>query len=422
MGGGRPALLPKQGSSWESLREQLSAFKALDYDWKKGRLCAYTYYYDEDLLRVQQEAYNAYIVENAQGLGRAFGSLAQMQEDIFGMAYGLFNAPQTAGAAFTSGGTESIFEIVKTARTRARAIGSTDTRKHNIVAPYSAHPALNKAGMLLDVEVRRLDVQSNYRADVTAMANAIDENTILIFASAPCYPYGVFDPIAEIASFAEAHSIWLHVDGCFGGFISPFAKMLGYPIPEWDFTIPGVTSISADLHKYGFAVKGASLAIFRDKELQKYEQFEFSGWPRGTYSTMTFAGSKPAGSIAAAWAVMRYLGEEGYVRTTKATMDATMRLIRGINAIPGLKCLEPNGESPLYAFLSMDSSIDIMAVADQLQSQGWYPGRMRDPLSIHQSVNPVHLKIVDEYLADLRRAVTVTRDSGMAGQFKERTY
>jgi len=124
---------------------------------------------------------------------------------------------------------------------------------------------------------------------------------------------------------------------------------------------------------------------------------------------MTFAGSKPAGSIAAAWAVMRYLGEEGYVRTTKATMDATMRLIRGINAIPGLKCLEPNGESPLYAFLSTDSSIDIMAVADQLQSQGWYPGRMRDPLSIHQSVNPVHLKIVDEYLADLRRAVTVTK-------------
>jgi glutamate/tyrosine decarboxylase-like PLP-dependent enzyme len=422
MDSSRATSLPKQGSSWEGLREQLKAFKALDYDWRKGRLSAYTYYYDEELLRVQREAYSAYMVENALGLGRVFGSLAKMQNEIFDMAYGLFNAPQTAGASFTSGGTESIFEIVKTARTRARAVGSTDTRKHNIVAPYTAHPALNKAAMLLDLEVRRVALQSNYRADVKAMANATDENTILIFASAPCFPYGVFDPISEIASFAESHSIWMHVDGCFGGFISPFAKILGYPIPEWDFRIPGVTSLSADLHKYGFAVKGASLAIFRDKALQKYEQFEFGGWPRGTYATPTFAGSKPAGSIAAAWAVMRYLGEEGYVRTTKASMDATMQFIDGINAIPGLKCLEPNGETPLYLFSSTDPSVDIMAVADRLKSQGWYPGRMREPLAIAQAVNPVHLKFVDEFLSDVRQAVKATRESRVAGKFDERTY
>jgi sphinganine-1-phosphate aldolase len=414
--------LPKKGSTWESLKEQLNAFKSLDYDWKKGRLCAYVYYFDEDLLEVQKQAYNAYIVENALGLGGAFGSLAKMQEEIFEMAFGLFNAPPTAGAAFTSGGTESLFEVVKTARTRARAHGPKHNRKHNIVAPYSAHPALNKAGNLLDVEVRRLPLQTNYRADARAIAEAIDPDTILIFASAPCYPYGVFDPIAEIGAFAAARSIWLHVDACFGGFISPFAKMLGYQIPDWDFTIPGVTSISADLHKFGFTAKGASLVIFRDKELQKYERFEFSGWPRGTYSTLTFAGSKPGGSIAAAWAVMRYLGEEGYLRTTKASMDATMQLIRGINAIAGLKCLEPNGESNLYAYTSVDRCIDIMAVADRLQSKGWYPGRMRDPLSIQQAVNPVHLKFVDEYLADLRQAVNAVRDSGAVGRFNERTY
>ncbi len=292
----------------------------------------------------------------------------------------------------------------------------------NIVAPLSAHAALNKAGDVMDVEIVRVPLANEYRADVAAMAEAIDGNTIMLFASAPCFPYGVFDPIRELGQVATERNLWLHVDGCWGGFVSPFAKRLGYPIPDWDLSVPGVTSLSTDIHKFGFSAKGASLLLFRDRKMKELERFEFSGWPRGTYATPTFMGSRPAGSIASAWAVMRHLGMDGYLRTTKATMDATMAFIEGIDGIAGLKCLRPIGEANLYAYVSEDPDIDIMAVADGLLAKGWFPGRMREPLAIQQGVNPVHLPIVPEYIRDVAEVVEDVRESKRSGVYKEGTY
>lgn len=415
---------PETGTPWAELRDRLVGLKAADLDWRHGRLPAYIYYYDEDLLRVQTEAYALYAVENALGEGKAFFSLTRMLDDIAAMARDLFHAPPEAGVTFTSGGTESLFEAVRTARKRHRARHGPAPRAGglNVVAPLSAHAALNKAGEILDVEIRRTPLDAEFRGRPEDVEAAIDDDTILLFASAPCFPYGVIDPIAAFGRIAAARDLWLHVDGCWGGFVSPFARRLGYPIRDWDFAVEGVTSVSADIHKFGFSAKGASLLMFRDPALKALERFEFSGWPRGTYATPAFGGTRPAGAIASAWAVMQHLGLEGYLRTTRATMDATMGLIAGIDAIDGLRCLRPVGEANLFAFVSDDPAVDIMAVADVLQSRGWFPGRLRAPLAIQQGVNPVHLPIVGEYVAEVTRAVAQVRATGARSGYSETTY
>ncbi|XWN30501.1 MAG: aminotransferase class V-fold PLP-dependent enzyme [Devosia sp.] len=419
--GERLSQFPPKGRPWQDIKADLTALKSRDLDWKRGRLPAYIYYYDEDVLQVQTDAYRIYAVENGLGEGKAFHSLTAMLADISAMSVDLFGAPPGAGVSFTSGGTESLFEAVRTAKKRHRQRhGKRDGL--NVVAPVSAHATLNKAGDILDVEIVRVPLGAEWRADVGAMEAAINENTIMVFASAPCFPYGVFDPIPALGAIAKARDLWLHVDGCWGGFISPFALRLGYLIPPWDLSVDGVTSLSADIHKFAYGAKGASLLIFRDAAMKELERFSFSGWPRGTYATPTFLGSRPAGAIASAWAVMNYLGMEGYLKTTKAAMDATMGFIKGIDAIDGVSCLQPVGEANLYAFVSDDTSVDIMAVADHLQARGWFPGRLREPVGIQQGVNPVHLPIVDDYVEEVAAAVRAVRDAGTKGAYRDGSY
>jgi glutamate/tyrosine decarboxylase-like PLP-dependent enzyme len=280
---------------------------------------------------------------------------------------------------------------------------------------------MEKGAEALDVEVRRTPLDAQYRGTANAFDAAIDDRTIMLFASAPCYPYGVFDRIEDIALLAEKRRLWLHVDACWGGFISPFAKELGYPIPTWDFQLPGVSSLSADLHKFGYAVKGASLVMFRDSDVQQYERYTSNKWPRGTYSTPAMLGSQPAGSIASAWALMQYMGYEGYLNATRDTMEATMQLIAGINAIEGLKCLEPIGESNLFTFVSTDADTDISSVSDVLMTRGWWRGLMQEPLGIHQGVTPSHLPYVDEYLREVQTAVSQVRAEKINGVHNKRS-
>lgn len=411
--------LSQEGVEWSIVQQELRDLKEGDYDWRAGRLPLYIYYSDDHLLRVQCEAFAMYMVENGHGAKTVFPSLLKLESDVIAAGLDLFHAPAGAGGTFTSGGSESIIMAVKTARDWA--IATRGDRTYNIVVGRNAHPAFHKAADFLRLEIRSTPVTADGRASVDAIAAAADRDTIMIVGSAPAYPHGVFDPIAALAELAQARHCLCHIDACFGGFLAPFARELGHPIPDFDFVVPGVTSLSADLHKYGFAPKGASLLIFRDGGMAKHQVFEFNDWPRGGYKSMGIAGSKPGGAVAGAWAVMRTLGREGYLDLAARTLQAKDRLVAGVRKIAGLRVFAP-GELSIFAFNSDDPAVDINAVADLMNERGWFTSRMAEPVGVHFTVNPVHLPIVDEYLADLAAAVDRARARQLVGANVEDTY
>lgn len=411
--------IPQKGRDWDFLKAELEAAKKDDYSWRQGRMALYYYYLDEELKRVQQEAYAAYWTENNMA-HRAFPSLKRLESDVVEMGLSLLHAPPEATATFTSGGSESIFLALKTARDWARA--EKGIVRPKAVVPRTCHPTFTRAAHYLGMEVVRVRTTRNdFRADVAGMARTIDADTILVMGSAPNYPFGVFDPIAEIAALAQERGLWMHVDACVGGFLAPFVRDIGHDIPPFDFAVPGVTSISADLHKYGMAAWGASLLMLRDRGLkERHQVFSFDDWERGAYAQPTAQGARPGGAVAAAWAVMNYLGVEGYRRCARIIMDTKRRLTEGIKAIPGLVVLEPH-ELSIFVYRSTDPSIDIGAVADRMGQRGWFVGRQAEPMGIHLALNPSHEVMVDDYLADLRAAVAEARGAAGAAAV-ERSY
>lgn len=412
--------IPEKGRPWAELKGELEAAKANDYSWRDGRMAVYYYYLDDELTRVQQEAYTAYWTENAMGQ-RAFPSLKKLEDEVLAMGLGLLKAPPEGGACFTSGGSESIFLAMLTARNRARA--EKGIQNPAVVLPRTAHPTFDRAAHYLGVKVVRVPTTRNdFRADVAAIERALTPETVMIVGSAPNYPFGVFDPIVELGQLALRHGLWLHVDACVGGFLAPYARQLGYDIPPFEFDVPGVCSMSADLHKYGMTAKGASLMLLRDKAWQKYQQFEFENWERGKYAALTSQGSRPGGAVAAAWAVMNYLGTDGYLRCARLIMETKERLVAGINAIEGLSVLEPH-ELCIFVYRSDDPGLDIGAVADAMGRRGWLVGRQSEPAGIHLALNPGHERIVEPYLADLRESVKEARGTApIAAAAMERTY
>jgi glutamate/tyrosine decarboxylase-like PLP-dependent enzyme len=399
------ATFPERGTPRDELFAEMEAARAHDVDWKRGRLGLYVHYAGEDVLAVAKEASQRFFSENALG-PKAFPSLKKFEDDVVDWALDLLHAPPTASGVMTSGGTESLFLALATARDWARAARPSIT-KPEIVVPVSAHPAFDKAAHYLGLGVKRLPLRDDFRADVDAMAAAITSNTILVAGSAPAFPHGVIDPIPRIAALARERGLWCHVDACVGGFLAPFVKRAGYAVSDFDFAIEGVTSISADLHKYGFTAKGASLLLLADGAMRKYLEFDFDNWPRGRYKSSTFRGTRPGGAIASAWAVMRYLGLEGYTRIARTTMEGRDRLIAGIESLDGFHVV---GEPELSVMGYGATGIDIDAVAQELGERGWFVSGMASPPGIHMGMlSPAHAAVVDEYLADLRAAFAAVR-------------
>ena len=286
---------------------------------------------------------------------------------------------------------------MKTARDRALA-GNPKLEVAELIVPYAAHPAFHKAAHLMGLKVVSVPVGEDYRANVGAMAEAVNENTVLLVASAPSYPFGVTDAVDEIAALAARHDLWLHVDACHGGFVLPFARKLGYEPPEFDFLVPGVTSISVDIHKLGYANKGVSLFALRDATLQEHQRYEFSDWPAGVYATLGITGSRSAGGVASAWAVMKTLGESGYLEIVEPILHAREKLIAGVNAIEGLKV---RGLPDAYLVTFGATSFDVFALGDAMDTRGWHSNRLVDPASMHIFLDADNAGSVDEYLADL---------------------
>jgi glutamate/tyrosine decarboxylase-like PLP-dependent enzyme len=369
--------------------------------WSAGRTFSLVYDGGPTVHAVAEQAATMYLHENALNTA-AFPSLASFQSDVVRWTGDLLNAPPGAAGFLTSGGTESIQCAVLAARERARAERGVTTPE--IVLAESAHAAFHKAAHLFGMRTITTPVRDDWRADVEAMAAAVGPATALVVGSAPTYPQGVVDPIPDIAALAATVGANCHVDACMGGFVLPFAERLGRDVPSWDFRVDGVHSISADVHKLGYAPKGASVILHRTKELRRYQTFVFDGWLGGRYATPNLQGTRSGAPMAAAWAVLRHLGVDGYVELTRRTLDAADRLRAGIAAIDGVHVLGA-GTFHCVAMAADDPAVDVFAVGDDLQARGWHLDRQTPPDSLHATVSQGNAATMDAYLRDLAAAV-----------------
>jgi len=394
--------LPKTGTPADEILSRLAALQANDVDWKLGRAFTLAYYAGADVLEVATAANAMYHSTNALNV-EAFPSLRTMQSDVVAMVAELLHGDGDAAGFMTTGGTESILLAVKAARGRGRARGITAPE---MILPTSAHAAFEKAAAYFDVASIRVPVRDDFRADPQAMAARLTPDTVLVVGSAPSYPQGVVDPIAAIAAIAERAGINCHVDACMGGITLPMLERLGYAIPPFDFRVRGVTSISVDLHKYGYTAKGASVILHRNKELRRHQTFVTDNWLGGLYASSGILGTKSGGPIAAAWAVMQYLGEPGYLRLTKAARQATEALLAGLRSIPGVRVLgEPDATLAAFTF----DDVDAFAIGKALRTRGWVVDQQQPPPSLHCTVNAVHAALIDDFLAALRAALDEVR-------------
>jgi glutamate/tyrosine decarboxylase-like PLP-dependent enzyme len=317
----------------------------------------------------------------------------------------LHGGPEAAGF-MTTGGTESLLLAVKAARGHGKARGVTAPE---MVLPTTAHAAFEKAADYFGVRAVRVPVGPDFRADPVAMEAAIGPDTVLVVASAPAYPQGVVDPVAEVAALAHARGILCHVDACMGGITLPMLERLGHRVPAFDFRVPGVTSMSVDLHKFGYTAKGASVILYRDKALRRHQTFVTENWLGGFYASSGVLGTKGGGPIAAAWAVMQHLGEEGYLRLTRAAWEATEALVAGLRRMAGVRVLaEPDATLVAFAFADADA----FAVGAALARRGWVVDQQQPPPSLHCTVNAVHGPVIPEFLAALAASLDEVRAAG----------
>lgn len=392
--------LPKKGISRDEVLNQLLSFKSGDANWHDGQMFNLIYETGGDVEQLAREAHGLFLIEN--GLSpMAFPSLVKMENEVVSMITSLSGGNEETVGNLTSGGTESIFMALKAARDWARE-KRPEVKNPEIIAPLTAHPAWNKAAYYLGLNIVMTPVDDDFRADIEAIKNAITQNTIILGGSAVSYPHGVVDPIADLGLLAAENKLWLHVDACLGGLMLPFVRQLGYEIPPYDFRVSGVSSISADIHKYAYTPKGVSTVMFRNAEFRKYQIFAYADWPGGVYATPCLAGARPGGIIAAAWAVLHYLGEKGFLELAQKAKKATEKLINGINNIPQLYVLG-NPPATVFAFGSHD--VNIFELSVKMKERGWHIDVQHLPPSLHMTVSPIHLSVADRFVADLVKTV-----------------
>jgi glutamate/tyrosine decarboxylase-like PLP-dependent enzyme len=402
--------MPEKGLPRGEVMQQLLALKQDDQDWRGGRVFSLVYSAGDEVHELLSDAQALFSAENGLNV-LAFPSIGVMQHDIVCNTATLLGAdePEAGGAVegyLTSGGTESLLQAVKTARDVGRERG---IQRPNVVCGESAHAAFTKAADYFDVELVRVPVGDDFRVRADVVEAACTDRTIMVVASAPTYPQGVIDPVADIAALASARGILCHVDACMGGYLLPFLRDLGRlgdgAGRAFDFRVPGVTSMSADMHKYGYASKGVSVILYRTHELARKQLFVTKDWLGGFYASTAMAGTRPAGPIAAAWAVMMHLGRAGYLELTRVAHDAARELRRGIEDIDGL---EVRGDPPatVLAFGARDpDALDIFAVGERLAADGWYLDRQNRPDSLHATVHAGSAAAVPALVDDLGRAV-----------------
>ena len=396
--------LPAARTSKEAVLSMMKAARQKDVNWRDGRVFSLVFNAGDEVVEVLKEAYLLFFSEN--GLNpTAFPGLKKFETEVVAMSAALLGGDEDVVDNMTSGGTESLLMALKTAREWARARRPHVTAP-GMILPLTAHPAFEKAANYFDVKPVHVPVRSDYRADLVAMEAAITPQTILMVGSTPSYPQGVVDPIGELAEIARRRDLWLHVDACVSGFMLPFVRELGYPVPDFDFSVPGVTSMSADLHKYGYAAKGASVILYRNSDLRRHQFFVYTDWSGGIYASPTMTGTRPGGPIAAAWAIMNYLGEEGYLALADTVMQTVVKIRDGIATLAGVKVLS-DPEMSVMAIAS--DELDIYEVGDEMTQRGWHLDRQQFPPSLHLTLSPAHARVADLFLHDLSESVALAR-------------
>ena len=394
-------IIPSIGESPESILARIRELKHEDVAWQDGRAWSLVYYVDDEHDQLLKAAHAELASANYLN-PLAFKSLHRMEQEVVRMTANMLHGNDDVVGVMSSGGTESILLAMFGYRQRARKRLPRVTAPE-VVLPVTIHPAFDKAAELFGLTLRKAPVDENRSVISASMEGLINENTILLVASAPSYPNGVLDPIEAIGAIAEKHELPLHVDACVGGFMLPWLERLGHVVPPWDYRIPGVSSISADVHKFAYGAKGASVITYRHMDYLRHQFVVTTDYPGGIYISPTLLGTRPGGPIAAAWAGMKHLGENGYLRLAEKLMDGAQRLRAGLIAIPGVRIVG-NPCMNLISYATIDNTPDIFVIADQLEERGWMVERQQLPDCIHLTVLPTNVDRIGEYLEDLRAA------------------
>jgi len=423
--------LPPTGRDRDDiLREMRELAAKEEKKWREGYASGAVYHGGADHVKFLDEVYA--ITSQANPLHpELWPSAVKYEAEIVAMTASMLGGGEDGVSSVcgtvSSGGTESILLAMRAYRDQARAErGITDPE---ILVPLSAHAAFDKAAQYFDVRVVPVPLTADWRADAGAARSLVTSKTVAIVGSAPGYPHGVIDPIEDLAELARRSDVGLHVDACLGGFVLPWADKLGYAVPPFDFRVPGVTSMSADTHKFGFAAKGSSVVLYRTPELRRYQYYKTATWMGGLYYSPTFAGSRPGALTAECWAAMIAFGEEGYLVATKAILETAAHIKKGIEDIPELEVLG----DPLWVIALTSHEIDPYAVMDEMAHRGWGLNGLQKPAAFHLCITLRHCRpgVADRFLADLRASVAAVKENpgavgsmapiyGMTGTVKTR--
>jgi sphinganine-1-phosphate aldolase len=394
---------PEKGSDSETILNSMEKIRQSDQEWKTGKMFGFVFNPGDEASKLSEKAFLNFAHLNRLS-PTSFPSLRKFENEIVSMCANLLHGDENVVGSVTSGGTESIIMAVLVAREMDK---NKDKRGHHpeVVMPVTAHPAFLKACHYLNLTPRIIPVREDKRVDVNLFKQAINKDTILLVCSAPCFPFGVIDPVADIASIAAKEKKLFHVDACMGGFMLPFMKDAGYTVPEFDFRLPGVTSISLDAHKFGYSMKGASVILYRNPEMRMKQFYIYPDWPGGIFASVALMGTRSGGSVAGAWALINFIGKEGYREIVRQVMEATRKIITGINSIPGLHVIS-NPDMSLLAFTSDD--YDIFIIADMMEEKGWHLDRQQLPDSLHLTISRGNVDTADEFINDLKDVMNQT--------------
>ncbi|KXH45315.1 hypothetical protein CSAL01_08483 [Colletotrichum salicis] len=402
--------LPKEGWSEDDVRKELDTLANMDHTrWEDGFVSGAVYHGEDELIKLQTEAFGKFTVANPIHPD-VFPGVRKMEAEVVSMVLAMFNAPPGAAGATTSGGTDSILSACLGAR--QRGYFEKGITEPEMILPETAHTAFRKAGDYFKIKIHYVSCPGpNYQVDVRAVSRLINSNTVLLVGSAPNFPHGIIDDISALSKLAVKKKLCLHVDCCLGSFMVPFLDKAGFETEVFDFRLKGVTSISCDTHKYGFAPKGNSTVLYRSAELRKYQYYVSPDWSGGVYGSPGIAGSRPGALIAGCWASLMKVGEAGYIDACVKIVGTTKKIIEKIRETPALDNeLEILGK-PLVSVVAFTAkNLNVYDIADGMSEKGWHLNALQNPPAIHVAVTLPITKVYEKLLTDLEAVVEAEKE------------